>query len=231
MSTTPPASTTPDTSEQTPVVVGGLIFDLDGTLIDSADDIAAAVNVALTAMERPARPVEEIARFIGDGVRTLLARALDTDDEAVLDEAVLKFFEHYGEHYLDTTQPHAGAREILDHFKDKPCAVVSNKPESYCRAILAGLEMDATLVAIIGGDTLEVKKPDPRAIQEALDLMGIEASEAVVIGDGVNDIEGGRAAGTRTCAATFGLTPAEELAGAGPDWTIDDLQDLARLFS
>jgi phosphoglycolate phosphatase len=211
--------------------IRGLIFDLDGTLIDSANDLAASVNSVLEAMGRPTKSVEEVSSYIGDGVHKLLSRALDTDDDETIDEAMATFFDYYSEHYLDSTVPYPGAKDILEHFKDRQCAVVSNKPEIFCRAILNGLELDSNLVAIIGGDTTGVHKPDPKPFQEALDLMGIEPGQAVVIGDSLNDIEGGRAAGTLTCAVTFGLGDADVLTAANPDYTADNLQSLAQLFS
>ncbi len=210
--------------------VAGLIFDLDGTLVDSRQDLAASANAILESLGRPTKTLEEVTAHIGHGVYHLMAQLLDGLDDDAMQAAVLQFQEHYAQHCVDSTTAYPGALEILEHFKDKPCAVVSNKPEHHCRTILKKLSLDSHLMAIVGGDTIAVYKPDPAPFEEALALMGLEADDVVVIGDHLNDIEGARAVGAKTCAVTYGWTDAEALKATSPDFVIDELAALPLVF-
>jgi len=213
------------------VVVDGLIFDLDGTLVDSRADLAASINALREARQLEPLSVEDVAQHVGNGIYHLVGQALGIEDEDAIDEAVEAFAEHYAEHCLDSTQAFPGATEILDHFKNKPCAVVSNKPEEFCRKILRGLGLDKNLMAIIGGDTVDEQKPHPMPFQEALELMGVDPDNVVTIGDDLNDLQGGKSAGTKTCAVTYGFGNGDTLRAAAPDFVADELGALVQMFA
>lgn len=207
-----------------------ILCDLDGTLIDSKRDIAASANFTLRALGLAELPAERIYGFIGDGVRKLLERTLPPDQAGEVDRAWSIFSRHYRAHLLETTVLHAGVREFLAHFREKPKIVVTNKPEVFALPVLEGLGILPCFERIIGGESMPIKKPHPDAILALLRERAIEAGRAVMIGDGANDIEAGKRAGVITCAVTYGLSDRDTLAACAPDLLIDDLRELLPLF-
>ncbi len=212
------------------IPVDAFIFDLDGTLIDSKLDLAHAVNAALTTAGRRGKPVEEIAGYIGDGVRNLLMRSLETEEPEAIEGALTVFRAHYREHCLDHTRLYPGVRETLEHFRDKAQAVVSNKPEEFSRMIIDQLGLGARIAVVIGGGSTPALKPDPAPVRLALERLGKLPQRAVLVGDGITDIEAGRRAGMRTCAVTYGLGDASALALAEPDHIVHRFAQLCDLF-
>ncbi|MEQ8764629.1 MAG: HAD-IA family hydrolase [Planctomycetota bacterium] len=202
-----------------------LLFDLDGTLIDSAADLAGSANVALESLGREPIPVDQVRRFIGDGLVMLMKRCLGGDD-SLLEPALEAFREHYRTHLVVQTVPYRGIPQILDRLNGHPLAVVSNKSESYCRGILEILGWSKYFGSVVGGDTVPEKKPSPEPVRRALNELGVEASEALLIGDGTTDVESGRAAGVTTWAALWGYKPKSALADCGPDAMIETVDQL-----
>ncbi len=205
-----------------------LIFDLDGTLVDSRLDLTASVNHALHRMGLPPLSVETVAGFIGDGARMLLARALaaarGAADEA---EAGLQLFrEHYAAHLLDATRPYPGVPGALQALGHKAMAVATNKPRAYALAILEGLGLHHHFRLVVGGDSTPHKKPHPAQAEAILAALGHAPAATLVVGDGPQDVAMARAAGCGACAVTYGLRSREELAAAAPDFLLDDLRDL-----
>lgn len=145
------------------ISVDAFVFDLDGTLIDSRIDLAHAVNAALTAADRPPKPADVIAGFIGDGVQNLLARSFETDDSEVITSALHVFRDHYRQHLLDHTRLYPGVLETLDHFRHKAHAVVSNKSEDFSRLIIEGLGLGSRIVVVVGGGLRGGAQAGPRA--------------------------------------------------------------------
>lgn len=207
-----------------------LIFDLDGTLVDSREDIAAAANHALRALRMPERPVEAIVGFVGDGVPRLMARALGPGREDLVEGAVGLFRAYYADHLLDASRLYPGVRETLEHFRSKPLAVVSNKPGAFTYGVLGGLGIADYFAVVVGGDGPTGRKPDPAPVGAVLARVGVPPQEAVVVGDSPVDVQVARAAGTTACAVTYGFRSREDLEAARPDFLIDDLRDLIALF-
>lgn len=213
-----------------------LIFDLDGTLVDSRLDLANSVNAMLRRFERPELPVEVIATYIGDGAPMLVRRALgDPDDEAYVSDAIQYFMAWYREHKLDTTYVYPGTFEALDKITalangiDRKMAVLSNKPVNPSRAIVEGLGLGKYFVQVYGGNSFHTKKPDPFGACKLLEETGTRPEEAVIIGDSANDVLTGRNAGLWTIGLTYGLAP-HTLETAPPDVLIDKPCELPLVF-
>ncbi len=207
-----------------------LIFDLDGTLIDSTRDIANAVNYTLVQLGEPALTDHVIQQNVGDGVLKLLKRCLLKNHQDRIEEAVTLFRSRYGEHLVDDTKLYPGVVEVLEHFSAKKKTVLTNKPERYVEPILKGLGVDHQIDYVIGGDGKTVPKPSAEPVRTMLQHFGVEEGRAVMVGDSAVDIETGRLGGILTCAFTSGYRPREELEQAGPDFMIEKMVQLKELF-
>ena len=209
------------------------VFDLDGTLIDSQQDLAHSVNATLLFVHRPPLEHTLIASFIGDGATALLQRALDATggaDDALLLTAMPFFLAYYREHNLDFTAAYPGVLSELRRIREAapllPMAVLTNKPVNPSRAICAGLGLSPFFFQNYGGDSFVSKKPDPLGMHtlmhEAATLLGheVQASRTVLIGDSHVDVETARAAGTLCLGCSYGLDP-ERLKKARPDVLVD----------
>jgi 2-phosphoglycolate phosphatase len=202
-----------------PAAIGGIVFDLDGTLVDSCEDIAAAANHSLERAGLPTRSVDEIRSFIGDGARLLLARAsglLDTDRRF---EALLESFSvYYTAHAIDRTSLLPGVREVLEALTDLPLAVCTNKPRVMTLAMLEGLGISGYFAAIVAAGDVDHNKPHPAPLQRVSSLLEVPCERLVLVGDGPQDIACARAAGARSIGITEALiVPLERLRAAGPD--------------
>lgn len=207
-----------------------LIFDLDGTLADTKDDIATAVNLTLKEFGLPSKSPSIIYGYVGDGVRKLLQRAFEGQPSGSYERALKVFRQHYLAHLLDTTRFYPGVMETLDHFKHKKKAIATNKPFEYTQKIIEGLGIGDRFDLILGGDSTLHLKPHPAIIREVLDRLSIMGERAVMIGDGVNDILAARAAGTKSCAVGYGLGRAEDLLSENPDFFCEQIMDLPSMF-
>jgi phosphoglycolate phosphatase len=194
------------------------IFDLDGTLIDSRLDIAAACNHTLEWAGRAPLPAETVAGFVGDGARTLLAR---TFDKAQVDEELAEFVRFYAAHPATHTKWMPGAREALD--KLRPCAIVTNKPRVVTERVLAALDVRVTCL-VAGGDA--PLKPDPAPILLAMKQLSSSPADTFVVGDGVQDILAGTRAGCPTIAVLGGFHSEASLRAAHPTRVIHSLAEL-----
>jgi phosphoglycolate phosphatase len=206
-----------------------VVFDLDGTLIDSAGDLAAAVNAALAriAPRTPPVPLEKVRTLIGDGAALLVARTLEAAGVDVPLEAALPvFLECYEARLLDTTVLYDGVRESLDALRDRTLAVLTNKPGEMSRRIMEGLGVAGRFARIWGAGDVPAKKPDPAGLRMLMAAAGIPPAAAVLVGDSAIDVRTGRAAGVRTVGVTYGLDPAS-LKATPPDLLISDLRELA----
>jgi len=207
-----------------------LIFDLDGTLVDSRRDLANSVNFALNALGLPPLQIEEVMSHVGDGLKKLMDRSLPKDRLQKIDEAIDIFRSHYREHLLDSSAFYPKVENVLNHFQDKKIAVVSNKPEEFTRLILEGLQAADFFEIILGGDSLSVMKPDPQPILHILNQLNISPDKAAIVGDETTDVEAGKTAKIWTCAVTYGLKEKEVLLKMKPDFMIDDIVELQKIF-
>ena len=215
-----------------------VIFDLDGTLIDSRLDLVHSVNAALRHIGRPALPDGVIASYVGDGAPILIQRALGGEqiDEAVIRKGLEFFLSYYREHKLDHTTVYAGIPEALAAIQNsangrpRKLAVLSNKPVHPSRAIVEALGLGKFFSQIYGGNSFPSKKPDPEGARKLLEEYGVEPQHAAIIGDSHVDVETGRNAGMVTVGVTYGFAP-HTLGDKPPDVLVDHPQELATLFS
>ena len=214
-----------------------LVFDLDGTLIDSGRDICNSVNAALVHCGLQELPDEVIAGHIGDGAAMLIRRALAefpegrgpggaTTDDGLFDAAFQFFLDYYRVHKLDFTCCYPGVFESLEELKTAPdglprqMAVLTNKPVGPARAICEGLGLSPYFFRICGGDSFPAKKPDPMGLQALMAEAGVTAGETLMIGDSDVDVRTARNAGAWVLGCTFGLAT-EDLLEAKPDALVD----------
>jgi phosphoglycolate phosphatase len=208
-----------------------LIFDLDGTLIDSKKDLAASVNATRVHMGLEPVDGELAASWVGNGAPVLVRRAMGPDAaEADVQRALAWFLEHYFEHMLDTTVLYPGVREGLDELRAAglQMAVLTNKPVRFSRVLISGLGVGAHFFQVYGGNSFERKKPDPMGV-EALraEAGGIPSESTLMIGDSSVDIRTARNAGIPVCGVTWGLQP-ESLRADPPDVVVDTMEQLIR---
>jgi phosphoglycolate phosphatase len=211
------------------------IFDLDGTLIESRADIALALNLMLARMNMCPLHQSRIADFVGSGVPILVERSLRAvtgrePESELVEKGIVLFKEEYGNHLLDQTRLCYGVCDALDCLAWADFAVVTNKPESFSRRILAGLGIENRFHTILGGDSVQKRKPDPEALLNAMQSCKALRSETAMVGDSAVDIQAGKAAGVTTCGVLGGFRPKEELEAAGCYLIIENLLELPDHF-
>jgi phosphoglycolate phosphatase len=208
-----------------------LIFDLDGTLVDSELDLAHAINAMLRHYSRPELPMDVIGSYIGDGAPMLVRRSLgDPQDEHFVQEALLYFMKYYREHKLDNTYVYKGIPEALHELRVRSkgrlkMAVLTNKPIGPSQGIIEGLGMSGHFNQVYGGNSFDTKKPDPLGALKLLDETGTKPHEAVMIGDSQNDVLTARNAGMWCLGVTYGFAP-ETLQKHPPDVLVDEPAEL-----
>ena len=182
-----------------------LIFDLDGTLVDSSADIAKAINYAFGPYGVSEVSVAETITLIGEGLTRLIEKVMERRAPG-LDPGTLvaRFLEHYSAHVADLTRPYPGVEKVLTALIRYKKAIVSNKTEALSIKVLEALDLLKYFDSVLGGDTLPEKKPSPMPILDVLGRFDMRPEQALIIGDSVYDIEAGRAAGVRTVAALYG---------------------------
>jgi phosphoglycolate phosphatase len=215
-----------------------VIFDLDGTLIDSRLDLVHSVNAALRHIGRPELPDDVIASYVGDGAPILIQRALggEATDEALIRKGLEFFLSYYREHKLDHTTVYAGIAEALAVIQQsangvpRNMAVLSNKPVVPSRAIVEALGLGRFFSQIYGGNSFASKKPDPEGARKLLEEYGVEPQQAAIVGDSHVDVSTGRNAGMVTVGVTYGFAP-HTLEDTPPDVVVDDPVELGALFA
>lgn len=193
-------------------------FDLDGTLVDSRADLAAAVNHVLRSLGLPPTDVDSVSRHVGDGARVLVERSLGPGNRALVERGLGIFMEYYGRHLLDATRPYPGIPEALAALVACGVAlsVLTNKPAAMTQAIVDGLGLAPRFVAIVGGDSLGVRKPDPAGLAHLRKLTGTPRERMLLVGDSAIDVRTARAGDVAFCGVAWGLAP-DGLRAAGAE--------------
>jgi len=213
-----------------------VIFDLDGTLIDSRLDLIHSINAMLRHFNLPELPGDVVASYVGDGAPMLVRRALgDPRDEGFLKEALEYFLTYYRAHKLDYTHAYDGVKEMLGAIRNangirRQMAVLSNKPVHPSRAIVEALSLAEFFVHVYGGNSFATKKPDPMGARSILHDTKTGPEETLIVGDSSIDVITGRNAGLWTCGVTYGFAP-HTLCEAPPDVIVDSPRELAELLS
>ena len=208
-----------------------MVFDFDGTLVKSGDDLAASVNHTLDTLELPLLDTDTIIGFIGDGVAKLIERSLGDEYRHRFEEAMGIFNAHYADHLLDTTSLYPGVYDTLDYFRETKKVIVTNKRYDYTLKISDALRVAGCFEEIIGADSFPVRKPDQGILLPLLDRYGAKSTDTVVIGDGTNDILLAKNSGTLSCALLNGLGNRAHLLALRPDYCCEEIAELKELFA
>ena len=206
-----------------------IVYDLDGTLVDTLQDITEAANHMLSTMQAPLLTPDQVRRFVGKGIQQLVSDCLGIDDPGRIAQGLTLYRSYYSRHLADHSALYPGARELLEHFRTRQQAVITNKPNPYSRDLLAALGVAGYFFEIIGGDSPYPRKPDPTSVQSVMRQAGAAPAETLFVGDSPIDVETGRRAGVFTVTVTQGLADAQELAAASPDAMVSDLKELLDL--
>lgn len=208
-----------------------ILFDLDGTLVDTAPDLAAATDYALQRVGRPPVGLSAIRQMVGDGARAMVERGFEATggqpSAEVFEAAIADFYACYEAHLADKSRPFPGVATCLAELAERGylLAVCTNKLEHFSRSLLDQLGLSGFFAAIVGGDSLAVRKPDPGHLRGTIEKIGKPVDWAAMVGDSANDIDAARAAGLPSIAVSFGYTrtPAHAL---GADRLIDHFSEL-----
>lgn len=213
-----------------------VLIDVDGTLVDTAPDIASGVNATLAEMGRETFPEEQIREWIGRGSERLLQAAFGGAFGAVIEPTLMAaafdgFRRHYGNCVCDRSQLFPGVRETLDTLKSRGYAlgVVTNKPEQFNTPLFDGLDVTDDFEVVVCGDTLSERKPHPLPLQHAAREVDMPLERTVMIGDSSNDIDAARAAGCVSICVTYGYNHGEDITRAGADHLVEQFSDILDL--
>lgn len=205
-----------------------IIFDLDGTLIDSSIDITNALNYAMEPHGLKRLNIDDTIKMVGEGITRLIEKIVGDRAESVKSDVIERFLEHYTQHILDYTREYPGVKETLERLKAYKKAVISNKRESLSKIVLDGLGLSKYFDIVIGSDTTPERKPSPMPILKVLSELHVKPEDAVIVGDSNYDVDAGRAAAVTTIAVTYGYRPVEMIRHA--DYLIDRIKDLIPLL-
>lgn len=213
-----------------------VLFDLDGTLVDSVPDLAAAVDKMLIALDRPLAGLDQVRHWVGNGAPVLVQRALTSEqnpdptdiDPVLFDQAFDLFMSAYGRHASHSSTLYPGVLACLQglHARGIKLGVVTNKPIQFTHPILDEFELSPFFSVVLGGDSLPQKKPAPEPLMHAMALMGVTAAETLMVGDSKNDIGAARAAGCAVVAVPYGYNHGESIEIYEPDLLVECLDQL-----
>jgi phosphoglycolate phosphatase len=205
------------------------IFDLDGTLVNTIEDIAASVNYTLTRMGNRPIALDAVRQYVGDGIETLMMRSLG-GRTARIDEAVVIYKDHHRRNLVVHSTLYPTVRETLEHFRSLPMAVVSNKTMEFVGPLIDHLGIGQFFRRVIGADYGLPLKPAPDALQLLMSEFKAPKERTAIVGDGTTDVRAGKAAGIITCSAAYGFRSEEELRKTEPDHIIHEFSDLKKIF-
>jgi len=206
-----------------------IIFDLDGTLVDSLDDLTDATNHMLALAGRRELTREGVRQLVGQGARRLVERALVNGSEDEIERGMDAFLMYNGAHLADRSRPYPGVRETLEALQGRgvPLTLISNKNVALCRGLLQVFGLDGYFSAVLGADSLPFRKPSPEPLLKLLRDFGTSPASTLMVGDSINDVAAGRDAGVVTVGCTYGYGDLAELKDA--DYRIDALPQLLKL--
>ncbi len=211
-----------------------IIFDLDGTLIDSKLDIAHCVNLVLRDMNLASIPEEVIYSHVGHGVRDLMQGAIQAAHGEEAESAYLKAMELFDKYYCENLTRHTrlfpGMQGFLQRHQAKDMAVITNKPQKYTDPIIDGLNLRGFFGPVLGREACPDPKPHPAPVYKVLETYPVNKARAVIIGDTEVDIEAGRRAGIKTCGVLYGFGNPELVKAAQPDFVAETVDELLALF-
>ncbi|MCZ6533986.1 MAG: HAD hydrolase-like protein [SAR324 cluster bacterium] len=208
----------------------GLIFDLDGTLVDTLPDIATAINLTRGQYGMDPLPADQITGQVGNGTAYLVRQTVPVA-EHLFEEAHGHYGAFYEQHMLDQSRLHDGVVFVLDHFRNRALGVVTNKPIRQTETLLTGLCVRERFGTVLGGDSLARMKPDPLPLTHFICKHGLRPEQVVMIGDGINDVRAGKAAGVMTVAVTYGVASRKEMIAEQPDFIIDRMDGLLDIIA
>ena len=209
--------------------LGAVLFDLDGTLLDTAPDMVGALNRLLLEESLPARPLADARRYVSNGARGLINMAFDNPGAPELETLIGRFLTHYENGLVGETGPFAGMNELLRRLESVqvPWGVVTNKPAYLTEPLMEALGLSQRAACIVSGDTITERKPHPGPVQHALAHLGQVTGASIYVGDSARDIQAGRSAGVYTAAAAWGyILPGDDPASWGADFLAESPEAL-----
>jgi phosphoglycolate phosphatase len=216
-----------------PLRVRAVLFDLDGTLVHSAPDLAAAVNRMLHDLGHAEQPLENVITWVGNGMTRLVKRALTGDmhaepDAGLFARALTLFKTHYAAHLAVHTKPYAGTPAVLETLAGRGFSLgcVTNKPAMFTVPLLQQLGLDKYFRVVVSGDTTPVRKPDPAPLRHACEALGIDAARAMLVGDSANDVQAARNAGMPVICVSYGYNHGRDVRELNPDVVVDSLAEV-----
>ena len=212
------------------VNVDVLFFDVDGTLVDSGDGIAKAVNYTLRSLRLPEQPKGKIISYIGTGTKDLIRKSLGAGNTGLADNAIDIFSKYYIAHSTDGSALYPHVKDTLEYFKDKKKYIITNRYAKFADMTLRSLGIRDCFEEIFGGDDEKCLKPSPCFLDSVISKLNIDRSRSLIIGDMAIDIQTGKNAGIKTCWVTYGLGAAKDVKPLKPDFTIDDMIELKRII-
>ncbi len=216
-----------------PLKVNGILFDLDGTMVDSVPDIHPATNRMLCDLGLPAVELSVVRTWIGNGAANLVHRALTNDHDGIADKALHRkalalYMEYYRQDVYRFSQPYDGVMDALENLSQRGFILgcVTNKPASHTLPLLQNISMAKYFRVVVSGDTCVNRKPDPQPLFYGCEQMGIDASQCLMVGDSKSDIMAGQAANMPVFCVTYGYNQGVDLAALAPDALIEDFANI-----
>ncbi len=206
-----------------------MVFDFDGTLVDSKNDIVNSVNHVLRRCGLKEKDFAEVVSYIGTGSEELMQKALGPEGHAKFDKAYKLFREHYTEHMFDSSALYPHVKETLAHFGGKKTAIITNRHSSSARRMLEAFGIKNHFEHILGGEGDSCKKPSPCPVLEVISFFGVQPDKTMMVGDMDLDVTAGKEAGAVTCGVTYGIGSREDVERARPDFLIDNISKLKDL--
>lgn len=217
--------------------IRAVLFDLDGTLVDSVPDLATAVDMMLAELEREPAGEAQVRQWVGNGAQRLVKRALTGTMDAeppteVFERAFPRFLEHYAQCLTDRSQLYDGVKDALTALREEGLSLglVTNKPERYIGPLLSALEIAQDFEVVVGGDTLAQKKPHPAPLLHAAQQLGAAPDAILMVGDSRNDVLAARSARMRVVCVPYGYNHGEDIQRAAPDALVEDLREIVSLL-